>query len=320
MKKIYNNLSIENLTKTEWFNQFDEGQKWLIREGLKKNLDVSIYAKIDFNSSQMIFLLNSLEKNEDVSKYADPKFTAEQMEQYSLALKENIDISKYLNFDGKQIEQIRLGLIEELDIEKYVNLNYNFAQMKQIRLGLKEGLDISNYAKIGFNGLQIKEIRLGILKEIEISKYAKKDLSWNEMRKIRIDLTKEKELSTFSLIKRKLKKTLDNLKNKKETLTLEEALELYSLEFEENEEDKFQKDFLILLKTNIEFDIKKGWDVSCYINSEFDFWQTVAIRRGLEAGVDVSKYAFVELSGEKMYKHRTSLINEKISNKNKKND
>ena len=183
---------------------------------------------------------------------------------------------------------------------------------------MKEGLDISDYAKIGFNGLQMKEIRSGILKEIDVSKYAKKDLSWNEMRKIRIELMKEKESITFSLIKRKLKKTIDNLKNKKESLTLEEALELYSLEFEENEEEKFQKDFLILLKTNIEFDLKKGWNVSWYINSEFDFWQTVAIRKGLEAGVDVSKYAFVELSGEKMYKHRTSLINEKISKKNKK--
>ena len=318
MKKIYNNLSIENLTKTEWFNQFDVGQKYVIKEGLKKNLDVSIYAKLDFNEDQMKFIMYALEKNEDVSKYAKSEFSAEQMKQYSLALKENIDISKYLIFEGKQLEQIRLGLIEELDIEKYVNLNYNFSQMKQIRLGLKEGLDVSNYAKLGFNGLQMKEIRLGILKKIEISKYAKKDLSWNEMRKIRIELMKEKELSTFSLLIRKLKKTLDNLKNKKESLTLVEALELYSLEFEENEEETFQKDFLILLKTNIEFDIKKGVDVSWYINSEFDFWQTVAIRRGLEVGVDVSKYAFVELSGEKMYKHRTSLINEKISKKNKK--
>ena len=57
MKKIYNNLTIENLTKTEWFNQFDEGQKWLIREGLKKNLDVSIYAKLDFNEDQMKFIM-----------------------------------------------------------------------------------------------------------------------------------------------------------------------------------------------------------------------------------------------------------------------
>ena len=318
MKKIYNNLSIKNLTKTEWFNQFDAGQKYVIKEGLKKNLDVSIYAKLDFNEDQMKFIMYSLEKNEDVSKYAKSEFSVEQMKQYSLALKENIDISKYLDFDGKQIEQIRLGLIEELDIEKYTDLNYNFAQMKQIRLGLKEGLDISNYAKMDFNGLQVREIRLGILKKIDVSKYAKKDLSWNEMREIRIELIKEKELSTFSLIKRKLKKTVDNLKNKKKSLTLEKALELYSLEFEENEEEKFQKDFLILLKTNIEFDLKKGWDVSWYINSEFDFWQTVAIRRGLEAGVDISKYAFVEFSAKKMFDCKRKLINEKISNKNKK--
>ena len=53
MKKIYNNLSIENLTKTEWFNQFDAGQKWLIREGLEKNLDVSIYATPDFTEKEM---------------------------------------------------------------------------------------------------------------------------------------------------------------------------------------------------------------------------------------------------------------------------
>ena len=27
MNKIYNNLSIENLTKTEWFNQFNRNQQ-----------------------------------------------------------------------------------------------------------------------------------------------------------------------------------------------------------------------------------------------------------------------------------------------------
>ena len=31
MNKIYNNLTIENLIKTEWFNQFNEYQKEQIR-------------------------------------------------------------------------------------------------------------------------------------------------------------------------------------------------------------------------------------------------------------------------------------------------
>ena len=52
-KKIYNNLSIENLMKTEMFNQFDEYQKQEIKKGLKANLDVSFYAKKEFDYQQM---------------------------------------------------------------------------------------------------------------------------------------------------------------------------------------------------------------------------------------------------------------------------
>ena len=48
-KKIYNNLSVDNLSKTEWFNQFTKYQKEQIKAGLKENIDVSIYAKPDFN-------------------------------------------------------------------------------------------------------------------------------------------------------------------------------------------------------------------------------------------------------------------------------
>ena len=48
MNKLYNNLSIENLIETDWFNQFDEMQKQVITVGLKENLDVLIYAKKEF--------------------------------------------------------------------------------------------------------------------------------------------------------------------------------------------------------------------------------------------------------------------------------
>ena len=44
MNKIYNNLSIENLIKTEWFNQFTYSEQEEIRKGLEANIDVSIYA------------------------------------------------------------------------------------------------------------------------------------------------------------------------------------------------------------------------------------------------------------------------------------
>ena len=53
MKKIYNNLNIENLIRTEWFNQFDEEQQGEILEGLEENLDVSVYAKPEIDYQEM---------------------------------------------------------------------------------------------------------------------------------------------------------------------------------------------------------------------------------------------------------------------------
>ena len=53
MNKIYNNLNIENLIKTEWFNQFDKYQQEEIKLGLEDNLNVSVYAKRKYNVSQM---------------------------------------------------------------------------------------------------------------------------------------------------------------------------------------------------------------------------------------------------------------------------
>ena len=79
MNKIYNNLSIENLTKTDWINQFDEDQKIQIRKGLENNLDVSIYAKPEFDEYQMEQIRLGLEANLDVSVYAKSTFGSFKM-------------------------------------------------------------------------------------------------------------------------------------------------------------------------------------------------------------------------------------------------
>ena len=53
MNKIYNNLNIENLIKTNWFEQFNIHQKHEILKGLKNNVDVLIYAKPEYPWKQM---------------------------------------------------------------------------------------------------------------------------------------------------------------------------------------------------------------------------------------------------------------------------
>ena len=81
MKKIYNNLSIENLTKTEWFKQFTSAQREIVRLGLQENLDISWYNKPEYSSLQMNEIRIGLRDNLDVSIYAKPEISDEQMEQ-----------------------------------------------------------------------------------------------------------------------------------------------------------------------------------------------------------------------------------------------
>ena len=53
MNKIYNNLNIENLSKTEWFKQFDKEQQNEVLKGLEANLDISKYANSEIGYEEM---------------------------------------------------------------------------------------------------------------------------------------------------------------------------------------------------------------------------------------------------------------------------
>ena len=79
MNKIYNNLNIENLIKTNWFEQFNIHQKHEILKGLKNNVDVLIYAKSDFSDYQMDEIRKGLKDNLDVSVYANSEYSWKKM-------------------------------------------------------------------------------------------------------------------------------------------------------------------------------------------------------------------------------------------------
>ena len=80
MNKIHNNLTIDNLIKTDWWiKQFNRKQRKVIKEGLKDNLDISWYAKKEYNAAQMFEIKVGLEKRLDVSIYAKPDYNEHQM-------------------------------------------------------------------------------------------------------------------------------------------------------------------------------------------------------------------------------------------------
>ena len=116
MEKTHNNLNIENLTKTEWFNQFDKGQQKEILKGLKNNIDVSCYAKRTFDWIQMKEIRIGLEHNLDVSKYANEVFKWSQMREIREGLHDDLDVSIYAKpeFDCGQMRAIRFSLIDKL--------------------------------------------------------------------------------------------------------------------------------------------------------------------------------------------------------------
>ena len=143
MNKIYNNLSIENLIKTEWFNQFNEDQRYWITEGLENKIDVSVYAKPEIPDSIMEEIFYSQISNIDIMPYVN--------EGYSLF----------------QLIEIKEGLEANLDITYYANINFNWQQMREIRWGIEADLDVSIYAKPELSFEEMEKTRFKLENEIE---------------------------------------------------------------------------------------------------------------------------------------------------------
>ena len=67
MRKIHSNLTIENLIKTDWFNQFNKDQQKQILLGLDSKVDVLVYAKPECDSFKMLTERIKLELGLDIS-------------------------------------------------------------------------------------------------------------------------------------------------------------------------------------------------------------------------------------------------------------
>ena len=92
MNKIYNNLNIENLVKTDWIEQFSVNQQQEILRGLKEDdADVSIYAKKEFDCFQMEEIRLGLGSEIDVSIYAKPELDWFHMRE----IREKLEKEKY---------------------------------------------------------------------------------------------------------------------------------------------------------------------------------------------------------------------------------
>ena len=120
MNKIHNNLTIENLMKSNWFSLFNKGQQEEIKLGIENNVDIFIYAKKEFDRDQMREIRFGLVEKVDVSVYAKSCFDAEQMWYIRTGMNENIDVSIYAkpSIPWQEMKEIKEQLIEEKYNEK----------------------------------------------------------------------------------------------------------------------------------------------------------------------------------------------------------
>ena len=114
----------------------------------------------------------------DVSWYAKPEFDYEQMEQIRLGLdkmfgsSKTVDVSWYAKpeFDSDQMCQIRVGLDKKLDVSVYAKPEFKRDQMEQIRIGLEKGIDVSAYAKPELDDKQMRDKILDIERFLRTTK------------------------------------------------------------------------------------------------------------------------------------------------------
>lgn len=105
MNKEHNNLTIENLLKTDLF---DNDQKYEIEEGLQENLNVYLYAHPCFNAKQMYQIKNGLENELDASIYAYPEYNDGQMEEIKWGIAQGVDYTQYLDYSLTRIEMKKI--------------------------------------------------------------------------------------------------------------------------------------------------------------------------------------------------------------------
>lgn len=159
---------------------------------------------------------------------------------------------------------------------------------KEIEKKLKE------YEKQGFDEWQLYEIRKGLEDGVDISKYAKREFSDEEMAEIR------KGLANENLEKNQA------LEIKEEHINKDVDINFDSFDIGQ---PKQIEGFIEHLDDELQREVDK--ELFKYINQGFNKQKIEQIRLGLEAGIDVLKYADPKYSWFEMQVLRKTLVNEK---------
>ncbi|MFI3211568.1 MAG: hypothetical protein R3Y64_11045 [Peptostreptococcaceae bacterium] len=206
--KSLNINSIEYLLDNK--HLYDNHQLRVLTDGIKDDLDISIYSDNRYDGFQMEEIRSSMIHNVDFTKYLNPKHHYKKMRELKLLAIKGLDIDFLIQYPYSEIASIKVLLNDGIEVEKYLgegysvnqlrkiqlgksnslllNKEFEVRQMEQIRLGLQDDLDVSIYADTKYEYKQMKEIRLGLIDEVDVSIYLNSNISHKTMRIIRVKL------------------------------------------------------------------------------------------------------------------------------------
>lgn len=169
--------------------KFNAAQMREIKVGQILGIDISVYAKPEFDGLQMREIRMGLdktrfEKNIKVSVYAKPEFDYFQMQEIRMGLENGVDVLIYAKpeIGGYWMGKIRSDLEKKVDVSAYFKPEFNEDQISEIQIGLRKGIDVSAYASPEFNYEQMNEIRKGLEDGVDVSVYAKPEFTPEQMK------------------------------------------------------------------------------------------------------------------------------------------
>lgn len=199
------------------------------------------------------------------------------------------------------LQEIIQGLRNGLDVSIYAKPEYDLWQMVQIRMGLQSGVDVSIYAKPDYSSLSMYVLRRSIETGIDISSFDGTKEMIEQYKNILIQ-NGDELLGTSKPIVESTDEICYN--------SIEEFLEdVYGMNTEGYDNEKLKLITCVIYRLE---DLDREDDIKVvlkYISPDYSLEQLDEILGGIVAGIDVSKYADVNIPVDDMQSIEFALLN-----------
>lgn len=180
-----------------------------------------------------------------------------------------------------------VDMLDELSEYSGLNSFNQNALEKELEMCKKLGADVNKLKALNFNALQLAEIRKGIESNIDYSKYMNPKMAWTEMEELRLEMSQGIDMSGYRA------KGFDVLQISQIRQGLAAGIDVSAYA---------KKEYLADQMREIRHGLSKKQPVPIifFQDPAFDSRQMHEIRKGLEAGIDISNYASVTIPYMKM--------------------